>query len=71
MNVVITEELNSGRRGDPVKLRKARRRAGDGKIETVYRVDVGGADFAEQFTEAFRLSVRRARDEHRKNGLGA
>lgn len=48
------------------KLHYRRVRSADGKIETIYRLDIADKDFADQFSGVFQRAVNKARKENRK-----
>jgi hypothetical protein len=48
------------------KLHYTRVRSAEGKVETIYRLDVADESFADQFSGVFQRAVNKARRENRK-----
>jgi hypothetical protein len=64
MDKLIVTDLNTKERRervDATKVPTRRRRAADGKVETVYVLNTADPNFSDQFEKVFKLNVRRAR----------
>ena len=64
--VVTAVDANRKRSARRRKIWYKRVRSPEGKLETVYKLDIADKDFADQFTGVFQRAVNKARRENRK-----